>query len=121
MVDLLGQMSESCPNPPGNALLLVLTNTRSMIWTLYNVLQWSTPTMAMSTSSLMSMPIMGKAIPFTPQVKLSATKKVDDKSVKVDGSQCITTRDGYSFPLKCTGGLMYLSILGKPTDEELVK
>ena len=29
--------------------------------------------------------------------------------------------DGYYFPLKCTGGLMYLSILGKPTDEELVK
>ena len=47
--------------------------------------------------------------------------KVDDKSIKVGGSQCITTLDGYSFPLKCTGGLMYLSILGKPTDEELVK
>ena len=46
---------------------------------------------------------------------------VDDKSVKVGGSQCITTLDGYSFPLKCTGGLIYLSILGKPTDEELVK
>ena len=46
---------------------------------------------------------------------------VDDKSVKVGGSQCITTLDGYSFPLKYTGGLMYLSILGKPTDEELVK
>ena len=29
--------------------------------------------------------------------------------------------DGYSFALKCTGSLMYLSILGKPTDEELVK
>ena len=29
--------------------------------------------------------------------------------------------DGYAFPLKCTGGLMYLSILDKPTDEELVK
>ena len=46
---------------------------------------------------------------------------VDDKSVKVGGSQCITTLDGYLFPLKCTGSLMYLSILGKPTDEELVK
>ena len=44
--------------------------------------------------------------------------KVD---VKVGGSQCITTLDGYSFPLKCTGSLMYLSILGKPIDEELVK
>ena len=47
--------------------------------------------------------------------------KVDDKSVKVGGSQCITTLDGYSFPLKCTRGLMYLSILGKPKDKELVK
>ena len=47
--------------------------------------------------------------------------QVDDKSVRVGGTQCITTLDGYSFPLKCTGGLMYLSILGKPTDEELVK
>ena len=46
---------------------------------------------------------------------------VDDKSVKVGSSQCITTVDGCSFPLKCTSGLMYLSILGKPTDEELVK
>ena len=47
--------------------------------------------------------------------------QVDDTSVKVGGSQCITTLDGYSFPLKCTGGLMYLSIMGKPTDEELLK
>ena len=46
---------------------------------------------------------------------------VDDKSVKVGGKQCITTLDGYSFPLKCTGYLMYLSIIGKPTDEELAK
>ena len=46
---------------------------------------------------------------------------VDDKSVKVGGSQCITTLDCYSFPLKCPGGLMSLSILGKPTDEELIK
>ena len=47
--------------------------------------------------------------------------QVKDKSVKVGGTQCITTLDGYSFPMKCTGGLMYLGILGKPTDEELVK
>ena len=47
--------------------------------------------------------------------------QVDDRSVKVGGSQCITTLDGYSFPLKCTGGLMYLSIMGNPTEEELLK
>ena len=59
---------------------------------------------------------MGKVTLFTPQ-----KNQVDDRSVKVGGSQCITTLDGYSFPLKCTGGLMYLSIMGKPTDEELLK
>ena len=46
---------------------------------------------------------------------------VDDKSVKVGAMECNTNLDCYAFPLKCTGGLMYLSILGKPTDEELVK
>ena len=50
-VDLQGQMSESSPNPPEDALLLVLTNTRSMDWILCNVLHWSTLTMGMSTSS----------------------------------------------------------------------
>ena len=40
---------------------------------------------------------------------------------QVVGTQYTTTLDGYAFLLKCTGGLMYLSILGKPTDEELVK
>ena len=28
---------------------------------------------------------------------------VDDKSVKVGGTQCITTLDGFAFPSKCTG------------------
>ena len=69
MVDLQDQMSESSQNPPENALLLALTNTRSMVWTLCNELNWSKPTMGMSTSSGMSMPIQGKGIPFTPHVK----------------------------------------------------
>ena len=47
--------------------------------------------------------------------------QVDDKSVKEGGSQYITTLGRYSLPLQCTGGFMYLSILGKPTDEKLVK
>ena len=46
---------------------------------------------------------------------------IHSSGVKVGGSQCITTLDGYSFPLKCTGGLMYLSIMVKPTDDELLK
>ena len=44
---------------------------------------------------------------------------VDDRSVQVGGKQRICTIDGYSMPLTCRGGLMYLSILGKPTDQDL--
>ena len=40
---------------------------------------------------------------------------VDDRSVQVGGKQRICTIDGYAMPLTCRGGLMYLSILGKPT------
>ena len=39
---------------------------------------------------------------------------VDDRSVQVGLKQRICTIDGYSMPLMCRGGLMYLSILGKP-------
>ena len=44
---------------------------------------------------------------------------VDDRSVQVGGKQRICTIDGYAMPLTCRGGLMYLSILGKPTDKDL--
>ena len=44
---------------------------------------------------------------------------VDDRSVQVGGKQRICTIDGYSMPLTCRGGLMCLSILGKPTDKDL--
>ena len=44
---------------------------------------------------------------------------VDDRSVQVGGKQRISTIDGYAMPLTCRGGLMYLSILGKPTDKDL--
>ena len=44
---------------------------------------------------------------------------VDDRSVQVGGKQWICTIDGYAMPLTCRGGLMYLSILGKPTDKDL--
>ena len=44
---------------------------------------------------------------------------VDDRSVQVGGKQRICTIDGYSMPLTCRGGLMYLSILGNPTDKDL--
>ena len=44
---------------------------------------------------------------------------VDDRSVQVGGKQRICTIDGYAMPLTCRGGLMCLSILGKPTDKDL--
>ena len=44
---------------------------------------------------------------------------LDDRSVQVGGKQRICTIDGYAMPLTCRGGLMYLSILGKPTDKDL--
>ena len=46
-------------------------------------------------------------------------KSVDDRSVQVGGKQRICTTDGYAMPLTCRGGLMYLSLLGKPTDQDL--
>ena len=44
---------------------------------------------------------------------------VDDRSVQVGGKQRICTTDGYTMPLTCKVGLMYLSIIGKPTDKDL--
>ena len=43
---------------------------------------------------------------------------VDDRSVQVGGKQRICTIDGYAMPLTCRGGLMYLFILGTPTDKD---
>ena len=41
---------------------------------------------------------------------------VDEKSIKVGGTQLITTLDGYSVPLLIKDGLAYATSLGKPTD-----
>ena len=47
------------------------------------------------------------------------TNTVYDKSVQVGGQQGIVTIDGYSMPLVCEGGLMYLQLQGIPTDQDL--
>ena len=44
---------------------------------------------------------------------------VDEKSVKVGGSQLITTLDGYSVPLIIKDGLAYATSLGRPTDLDM--
>ena len=44
---------------------------------------------------------------------------VDDRSVKVGSKQRMCTIDGYAMPLVCRDGLMYLSLIGEPTDADL--
>ena len=44
---------------------------------------------------------------------------VDEKSVKVGGTQLITTLDGYSVPLLIQDGLAYATSLGRPTDQDM--
>ena len=42
----------------------------------------------------------------------------DDKSFHVGEKQVINFLDGYSTPLQCRTGLMYMSFLGQPTDTD---
>ena len=44
---------------------------------------------------------------------------MDDKSVQVGGQQRIVAIDGYSMPLICKGGLMYVELQCIPTDKDL--
>ena len=44
---------------------------------------------------------------------------VDEKSIKVGGTQLITTLEGYSVPLLIKDGLAYATSLGRPTDQDL--
>ena len=44
---------------------------------------------------------------------------VDEKSIKVGGTQLITTLDGYSVPLLIKDGLVYATSLGRPTDQDM--
>ena len=43
----------------------------------------------------------------------------DDKSFHVGGEQVISFLEGYATPLQCRTGLMYMNLLGKPTDADL--
>ena len=44
---------------------------------------------------------------------------VDEKSIKVGGTQLITTLDGYSIPLLIRDGLAYATSLGRTTDQDM--
>ena len=43
----------------------------------------------------------------------------DDTSHHLGVKQIINFLDGYATPLECRSGLMYMSILGKPTDQDI--
>ena len=60
----------------------------------------------------------GSSIHSSGQPEWSKTN-VDEKSVKVGGTQLITTLDGYSVPLLIKDGLPYATSLGKPTDQDM--
>ena len=69
---------------------------------------------------MMNMLAMVKATPSIPLDRLrgSKTQLIIDLS-KVCGKQRICTIDGYAILWVCRGGLMYLSLIGIPTDADL--
>ena len=60
----------------------------------------------------------GSSIQLSGQLECFKTN-VDEKSVKVGGTQLITTLDGYSVPLLIKDGLAYATSLGRPTDQDM--
>ena len=60
----------------------------------------------------------GSSIHSSGQLKWFKTH-VDEKSIKVGGTQLITTLDGYSVPLLIKDGLAYATSLGRPTDQDM--
>ena len=63
---------------------------------------------------------LGKGSPIHSSGQLEWFKtNVDEKSVKVGGTQLITTLDGYSVPLLIKDGLVYATSLGRPTDQDM--
>ena len=68
----------------------------------------------------MNMPIMAEATPSSLQVKIEWFQNTcDDKSFHVGGKKVITYLDGYATPLQCRTDLIYMNLLGKPTDADL--
>ena len=61
---------------------------------------------------------MGSSIHSSGQLEWFKTH-VDEKSIKVGGTQLITTLDGYSVPLLIKDGLAYATSLGRPTDQDM--
>ena len=68
----------------------------------------------------MNMPHLGKGSSIHSSGQLEWFKThVDEKSIKVGGTQLITTLDGYTVPLLIKDGLAYATSLGRPTDHDM--
>ena len=71
----------------------------------------------------MNMPILERDHPSIHQVNLNGSRlmlmKSLSKSIKVGGTQLITTLEGYSVPLLIKDGLAYATSLGRPTDQDM--
>ena len=90
------------------------------------VLMWVTAATLLNTSPAKVIGIFneyaylgkGSSIHSSGQLEWFKTN-VDEKSVKVGGTQLITTLDGYSVPLLIKDGLAYATSLGKPTAQDM--
>ena len=67
----------------------------------------------------MNMPIIAEVTLFTLLVRLSSsTIHVMTNPLMLEVKKVITFLYGYATPLECMSGLLYMSILGKPTDQD---
>ena len=62
---------------------------------------------------------MAEAIPSILLVRLNGSKINAMTNPIIGGKQVINFLDGYATPLECRSGLMYMSLLSKPTDHDL--
>ena len=120
MEALLVQTCESSTKPTARSTFQALT-TMKLLVLMWSLLQpSSTPLWEKSLASSMNMPTLGRDPPSIHQVNLNGLKPfVDEKSIKVGGTQLITTLNGYSVPLLVKDGLAYATSLGRPTDHDM--
>ena len=88
---------------------------------LYNVLHLLTPIMALIVDLITNEhAYYGRGHSILSSCLIEwYTNIVNGKSVQAGGQQRIVTIDGFSMPLLCNGGLVYLEFIGIPTDKDL--
>ena len=108
------QICVSSTKPSAKLTFKALTTMKLLVLMWLLLQPSSTPLKAKSLAYSMNMPTLGRDHPFSHQVNLNGLR-----SVKVGGTQLITTLDGYSVPLLIKDGLAYATSLGKPTDQDM--